>query len=205
MTLYSSLTLPDLLDAFSSSEPVPGGGSAAALAGALGVSLLLMAAGIQRTRTGAAEETADLAEVSARLRPLRDRLAELVDLDSEAYGMVLTALRLPNDSEVEKSVRRRAIDAAMRDATETPLDTMRACQQALRAGITVARNSSPNAASDVGVAIELLVAAMRGAGLNVDTNLKVLKDTGYVAQVQAERQEIDQESLSDAARARLVL
>jgi len=67
---FSEFALIDLLDAFASNTPVPGGGSAAALAGALGVSLLIMAAGLPKSRTGAPEEAADLAEAAARLRPL---------------------------------------------------------------------------------------------------------------------------------------
>ena len=78
------MALADLVDAFSSTDPVPGGGSAAALAGAVGASLLLMVAGIPKTKSGAPEETADLADAAARLRPLRDSLLELVDRDSEA-------------------------------------------------------------------------------------------------------------------------
>ena len=99
---YSDLVLTDLLDAFSSSDPYPGGGSAAALAGALGVSLLLMAAGVTRTRTGTPEEAADLAEASSRLRPLRDTLTSLVDADSAAYQAVVKAMRRPKGTDGER-------------------------------------------------------------------------------------------------------
>src|SRR5687767_12307470 len=100
-----------------------------------------MAAGITRTRTGALEEAADLAEAGARLRPLRDTLAGLVDADSEAYQAVIGAMRLAKGTADEKAVRTEAIQRAMRAATETPLDTMRACQQALRGAVTVAANA----------------------------------------------------------------
>jgi formiminotetrahydrofolate cyclodeaminase len=69
---FAEMALADLMDAFSSTDAVPGGGSAAALAGAVGVSLLLMVAGFPKTKTGAPEETADLAEAASRLHPLRD-------------------------------------------------------------------------------------------------------------------------------------
>src|SRR5258705_7205754 len=87
---FSEMALADLIDAFSSTDAVPGGGSAAALAGAVGVSLLLMVAGLPKTKTGAPEETADLAEAASRLHPLRDALVDLVDRDSEAYRQVVT-------------------------------------------------------------------------------------------------------------------
>ncbi len=127
MTSYASMALVDLLDAFASNEPVPGGGSAAALAGAVGASLLIMVAGLPRTRTGSPEEAADLAEASARLRPLRDTLTSLIDRDSSAYQAAIEAMRLPKASDADKRARRDAIDAAMRGAIDVPMDTMRCC------------------------------------------------------------------------------
>ena len=205
MATFSTYALTDLLDAFASNDPVPGGGSAAALAGATGVSLLLMVAGISKTRTGAPEETADLSEASARLRPLRETLEQLIDRDTAAYQAVLAAYKLPKGSPAEQAQRREAIAAAMRGATEAPLDTMRACQQALEGAEIVAAKGVASAGSDVGVAIELLLAAVRGGGLNVDTNLALIKDDAYGNNVRAERQELEAESLASAARARRTL
>src|SRR6185436_15770884 len=110
MTSYSTMAVEDLLDAFASSEPVPGGGSASALAGALGVSLLMMVAGLPKTRTGAPEEAADLSEASSRLRPLREALTALIDRDSEAYEAVVAAYRLPKSTGAEHAARRAAIE-----------------------------------------------------------------------------------------------
>ena len=205
MTTYSTMALSDLLDAFSSNQPYPGGGSAAALAGALGVSLLLMASGIARTRTGASEETADLAQAAARLRPLRDTLTAIVDADSQAYQQVIAAMRLPKSTGEEQAARSEAIQLAMRAATETPLQTMRACQQALHGAVTVAANASRNASTDVAVAIELLATVVRGAGLNVDTNLPGLKDAAFVQRTRDERTLLEAEALVDANQARAAL
>lgn len=199
---YGDMVLIDLLDAFSSNEPYPGGGSAAALAGALGVSLLIMAAGVARTRTGAPEEAADLAEASAALRPVRDRFADLIDADSEAYQAVIAAMRLPKQTDTDKAERSTAIEKALRGATETPLETMRACREALRASVVVAGNASRNASSDVFVAVELLAAVVRGAGVNVDTNIAALKDAAFTAQARTERERLEAEGLADARRAK---
>ncbi|MBI3049442.1 MAG: cyclodeaminase/cyclohydrolase family protein [Acidobacteria bacterium] len=196
------MALVDLLDAFASNEPVPGGGSAAALAGALGASLLIMVAGLPKTRTGAPEEAADLAEASARLRPLRDSLLELVDDDSRAYAAVLDARRLPKATDAERDRRRAAIEAAMHGATRVPLETMRFCQQALRGALVVARHGNPNAATDAGAAVELLVAALRSAAMNVDVNVKSVSDGSFAERVAAERAELASEGEADAARAR---
>lgn len=205
MTSYSTMAVADLLDAFASNEPVPGGGSAAALAGAVGVSLLVMVAGLPKTRTGTPEEAADLSEASARLRPLRDTLTALIDQDSEAYSAVLDAMRLPKESDADKAARRDAIDTAMRGATEVPMDTMRACQQALTGAVIVAGNGNPNAATDTGVAIELLLVGVRGAAMNVDVNVKSLSEAAFVTRVSAERRQLEADAAEDARRARDLL
>ncbi len=192
MSGYSKLTLAELLDAFASNAPVPGGGSASALAGAVGASLLIMVAGLPKTRHGTEEERAALAAAAARVKPLRDELAALVDRDSDAYSSVLSAYRLPKSNDAEKAARRAAIDAAMRAATEAPLATLRACAQVMREASTVAGSGALAAASDVTVAMHLLKAAARGAALNVETNLADLKDADYVSRVSRERRDLEQ-------------
>jgi formiminotetrahydrofolate cyclodeaminase len=204
-TSFAEMALADLIDAFSSTDAVPGGGSAAALAGAVGVSLLMMVAGLPKTKTGAPEETADLAEASSRLHPLRDALVDLVDRDSVAYRQVLTAFRLPKASDAEKAARTEAIDTATRAAIDAPLDVMRLCQQALRGAVIVASNGSRKTTSDIGVAVELLVAALRGARLNVDINLVGLHDRAYTARITEEVDELVTDGTEDAERARRAL
>ena len=199
---YAEMALADLIDAFSSTDAVPGGGSAAALAGAVGTSLLIMVAGLPKTKTGVPEETADLAEASSRLHPLRNALLELVDRDSEAYKLVMEAFRLTKESEAEKAARKQVIDRAMRAATEAPLDTMRACQQALRGAVIVAANGSRKTTSDVGVAIELLLAGLRGARMNVEINLSTLDDAPYIARVKTEVLELERDAAVDVDIAR---
>jgi len=199
------MAVADLMDAFASTDAIPGGGSAAALGGALGASLLLMVAGLPKTKTGAPEETADLAEAASRLHPLRDSLLDLVERDSDAYRQVLDAFRLPKDSDEEKTARKQAIDRATRVATEAPLNTMRACQQALRGALVVARNGNRRTTSDVGVGVELLLAALRGARLNVEINLSSLEDAAYVARITTEVEELERDASADADAARRAL
>ena len=191
-TGFLRLTLAELLDAFASNAPVPGGGSASALAGAIGASLVIMVAGLPKTRLGTEEERAALDAAATRLKPLRDELAALVDRDSEAYTSVLNAYRLPKSTDVEKAARRNAIDTAMRAATDAPLATMRACERVMREATAVAESGAAAAASDVAVAIDLLKTAARGAALNVDTNLADVKDADYVSRVMRERRDLAQ-------------
>jgi methenyltetrahydrofolate cyclohydrolase len=201
-TQYRSMTLTELLDAFASNEPVPGGGSAAALAGAVGTSLLIMVAGLPTTRTGTPEEAADLAEASARLRPLRDALVSLVQEDSDAYAAVVAAMKLPKATDADKRARRAAIETAMQRATETPLETMRCCQQALRGATVVAANGNRNAATDTAGGVELLIAGLRGAGLNVDVNIDSVSDAAFASRVANERRQLAADAEADAHRAR---
>lgn len=202
---YGTLPLTDLLDAFASNAPVPGGGSAAALTGALGVSLLMMVAGLPRTRSGTPEAASDLAATAARLRPLRDGLVALVDEDSRAYAAVLEAMRLPRTTADERTTRRSAMDAAMRTATEVPLDTMRRCQQALVGAAIVAEHGNPNAETDTGTAVELLQAALRSAAMNIDVNLRGVADEAFVSRVRLERQQLEADADADASCALTLL
>jgi len=198
---FSEFALIDLLDAFASNAPVPGGGSAAALAGALGVSLLVMAAGLPKSRTGAPEEATDLAEAAARLRPLRDSLVQLIDADSDAYRAVMAAMKLPKMADDEKLARTAALQSALKEATDVPLDVMRAGQQALAGAVIVARNAYRVAASDVATGIELLGSCVRSAALSIDGNLVAIKDRGYASRVSAEREQLASDSARDAAQA----
>lgn len=190
--MYSRLTLGEMLDAFASNQPVPGGGSASALAGAVGASLFIMVAGLPKTRHGTDEERAALTAAAARLRPLRDELVSLIDRDSEAYASVIDAYRLPRSSDADRASRRDAIDHAMHAAIDAPLATMRACERVMREAEAIAASGAASAASDVAVGIELLKTAARGAALNVDTNLAAVKDAEYARRVSQEVRDLEQ-------------
>ncbi len=202
MRSYTNYSVRDLLDAFSSTAPAPGGGAAAALTGALGVSLLLMAVGIRASRPTESTDSVELADATDRLRSLRPAIASLVDRDAEAYTSVIMAVRMPPDA-AER--RRAAIDSAMRTATDVPLEIMRACRRALRDAPIVAMHSIRSTHGDVGVAIELLRAAVRSVGLTIDANLPSLKDVEYASAAKTERQRLDVESAADAEHASSLL
>jgi methenyltetrahydrofolate cyclohydrolase len=201
MQSYSDSSLRDLLDAFGSTSPAPGGGSAAALTGALGVSLLLMAIGIRTSRSSGSNESVQLRDAADRLQSLRPAIASLVDRDAEAYSSVIAALRMPVEGEESDVRRRMACESAMRVATDMPLETMRACRRALREAPVVAAHAIRSTHGDVGVAVELLRAAVRAAGITVDANLASLRDADYISVVRTERQHLDAESAADAEHA----
>lgn len=182
----TSLSVTDLLDAFASSAPTPGGGSAAALAGAMGASLLEMVARMPKTKNGTDEERTTLDAAAERLATLRADLTRFVDEDTAAYDQVTGAFKLPKGTDEEKAARSTAIQAAMRAATEAPLKTMRACAETLKHAATVAAHGNPNASSDVEVGTALAKAGLFGADKNVEINLGSLKDEAYRDAVAAE-------------------
>jgi len=196
MTPLVNLRFNDLLSAFRSSDPTPGGGSASALSGAVGASLLAMVAALPKPRIHNADDEARLAAARARCTTISDRLAALMDRDSEAYDAVVAAFRLAKISDDEKRERSRRIQEALRSATETPLDIMRACLDAIRAAADVATLGNVNASSDVQVGLELLMAGLRGARLNVAINLGSVNDQAYVdaSTKEAEQLEVEAES-----------
>ena len=183
-------TVADLLDAFSSPDPTPGGGSAAALAGALGASLLAMVAGMKKTRTGAPAEREVLYAARADLLALQRALSELVDLDATAYSLVVAAYKQPRGTDEERRARQEAIQEAMLFATQVPLETMRACANVIRASRVVAASGNPSAWSDVRMGEQLALAGLRGGGYNVDINLDGLADPAAAGSLRAAMQQL---------------
>lgn len=183
---FAGMTVSQLLAALASPDPTPGGGTAAAIAGAMGTSLLVMVAGLAKSKNNTDEEKAALAAARVAIDPITGQLTELADADTASFDAVMAAYRLPKASDDEKAARTRAIQSALRGATEVPLETLRACVSGLDHARIVAANGNRSADSDVGVAIGLLKAAATGAAANVRINLEGLKDEGFKAAAEAE-------------------
>jgi len=195
------MSVAQLLAALASPDPTPGGGTAAAIAGAMGGSLLVMVTGLAKSNTNADSEKAALAEARARIEPIIGRLMQLADADTEAFNAVMAAYRLPKANDDEKAARTRAIQQSLRGATDVPLETLRACESAIGDGRVVATHGNRSAASDVGVAIGLLKAAGDGAAANVRINLDGLKDQDYKTAVGRELGELSAQVAAHCAEA----
>ena len=187
---WKDRTIADFLAAVQRPDPTPGGGSASALAGALGASLLAMVGALPKHQAPTPDDERTLRGAGRRCQAIAERLTALADDDSRAYDGVMTAYRLPKGSEGEKQARSQAIQDALRRATDVPLGVMWLGVDALNAARTVAAFGHGNASSDAGVGRELLRAAIRGAYLNVAINLDGLKDERYVAAVRAEAERL---------------
>jgi formiminotetrahydrofolate cyclodeaminase len=183
---FADMTVSQLLAALASANPTPGGGTAAAIAGALGTSILVMVASLAKSKNNTGDEKAALASARAAIEPITARLLDLADADAASFDAVMAAYRLPKASDEEKMARTREIQAALRGATEIPLETLRACAKALEHARAVADYGNRSAESDTGVAIGLLKAAANGAAANVRINLEGLKDEAFRAATEAE-------------------
>lgn len=190
MQTYATITVGTFIEHLASPSPTPGGGAVAALAGALGASLLLMVAGMSRTRSGTPTDAAELTAAAERLKPLQQELQALADADTAAYLCILEASRLPKSSEVESTIRSQAMQAALHQATDVPLQALRACERALQDAAAVVRAGNPNATADALVGMEMLVAAARGAAVTLAANLPAITDRAYAEHVSRERDEL---------------
>jgi formiminotetrahydrofolate cyclodeaminase len=208
------LSVRELLERLGSSAPAPGGGAAAALAGALGAGLVQMTANLSIGRPKLVAIEPHARDIEAQAAALRVRLAELGDADAQAYARVSAAYKLPRpaahahaqdpereqaaqdnersmsaqDSERQRSAqdpeRVRAIQRALRQAAEVPLQTAQLCAALLELADRAAPLLNPLVISDVMVGALLAQAALESAALNVDVNLRAMTDAEAVAHLQ---------------------
>jgi len=169
-------TLRAFSDDLASDAPVPGGGSAAAYAGAMGAALAAMVARITAKKEGSSDSPDFIGEMDR----LRGELLRLVDADSAAYARVAEAMRLPSKTEEEKRARTDRLQAALVTASEVPLEVAKTARRLLEACERSVASASPMTASDIGVGALLAETALRGAALNVMINLASIKDPAQV-------------------------
>lgn len=181
---FRDLTVAAFADRLASSDPVPGGGSASAVAASLAASLVTMVADLSK-RPKYMEHSALHGVVEARGRELTDRLLALADEDAEAYGTFAEALKLPRETDEERGTRSGAMRAAARVAAEVPFRCLEACLEVVIAAESLAGRCNINASSDLSVASLLAEAAARGAAANVRVNLPAAGDEAWAAEMEA--------------------
>jgi formiminotetrahydrofolate cyclodeaminase len=183
---YLDQPLKTYSEALASGKPTPGGGSAAALVGALGAALNSMVANftVGREKFAAVEE--EVKKVLAESEQLRAQLERLTVADTEAYGRVAAAQKMPRETEEEKAARKAAMQEALKAAAEVPLAAVRAGHRTLALAAELVEKGNPNLITDVGVAAKFALAAMECAALNVEINLAYVKDDVYNASLRKE-------------------
>jgi formiminotetrahydrofolate cyclodeaminase len=173
-TGLTHLSVRELLRRLASRDPIPGGGSAAALAGAMGAALVDMVAELTLGRPDASEQEEMIREIGAAAAERRRLLLELAEEDAAAYRAVVEARRLPKETDADRTHRSAAMHVAMSAAAEVPLRTARVASEVLELAERIAPIGNRNAVSDAGVAALLAGTAVRGAALNVRINLPYL-------------------------------
>ena len=181
---YGAMVEP-FVNAVAAATPAPGGGSAAALAGALAAALGEMVCGVSLKRKSLSAHHAELAAASARLGRVRARMLELVDLDPQSYEALMRAFKLPKSTEEEQAARSTEIEAASKQASLVPMETAELAADVAREIVGLTNVTIPQAASDLSVASSLAETARRGGVENVRANLPGVHDEAWLRQMEA--------------------
>ena len=197
--MLKEMTLEGFAEAVTSLEPVPGGGSVSALAGALAAALAAMVASLTLKKEQYADRTPLMQRLREEAGQLQDELLRAVDQDAESYRQVLAAFRLPKSTDEEKHTRGKAIQTAFRHATEVPLQVAEAALKALELAGQAARRGNPDMITDAGVGVLLARSAALGALMNAEFNLSSIKDRDLAKDLEAKIAHVKQTTLNKEA------
>lgn len=177
--MITDQTIERFLDELASASPTPGGGSAAAITGAMGAALVAMVCNLTIGKKGYEAVDADMRDLLEQTESLRARLTGMVAEDVAAFDALMASYKLPKTTDDEKAARSAAIQAGLRQATEAPLACARACADVIRLADRAAEGGNVNVISDAGVGVLAGWAALRSAALNVHINAPQIKDRAF--------------------------
>ncbi|HRZ63727.1 MAG TPA: cyclodeaminase/cyclohydrolase family protein, partial [Spirochaetia bacterium] len=163
----------------------PGGGSVAALAGSLGAALAVMVANLTVGKKGYEPSWASLSELAVRAQGVKAALLRAVDEDTAAFNLIMEAMKLPKGGEAEKAAREAALQEGYKKASLVPLETARACLEAISLCALAAASGNASSVTDAGVGALMARAGAEGAVLNVLVNLGSVKDAAFAAELGA--------------------
>ena len=181
----AELKTAEFVDLLASDAPAPGGGSAAALEGALGAALTAMVCGLTVGKKKYAEFQELAEEAQKKATGLKARFVDVMDRDTEAFNVVSAAFGMPKETDEEKAARSAAIQKGLEGCTKTPFEMMELAVETLELTASILGKSNDSAASDLGVSALSLRAAIQGAWLNVLINIGSLKDTALAEDYRA--------------------
>jgi formiminotetrahydrofolate cyclodeaminase len=180
--MITQTTLEEFLNALASRAPTPGGGSAAALIGAMGAALISMVCNVTLGKKGMEGAAAEMQSVCADSEALRLRLTAMIAEDIAAFDGLMSAYRMPKSNDAEKAQRGAAIQTGLINATKTPLACARACAEVIKLSGRAAQQGFSGVISDAGVGVLAAQTALRSAALNVQINAPLLEDRGFAAE-----------------------
>jgi len=188
--MITQASVETFLDELASGRPTPGGGSAAAIMGAMGAALVSMVCNVTIGKKGYEAVEAKMKAVLQESETVRRRLTAMVAEDIAAFDSILAAYRLPKATEEDKALRAAAIQAGLRRATETPLDCARVCAEVIALARRASEHGYLNVISDAGVGVLAGFTALRSAALNVYINAPALKDRAFAERATAELEDL---------------
>lgn len=193
--MNTNVTYDEFLAMLASKSPIPGGGGASALAGAIGTALGSMVANLTVGKKKYAEYEKDLEYILEKASAIRHDLLELIRKDAEVFEPLSRAYSLPKDTEEQQKEKDTIMEAALKKASLVPIEIMRKTQEAIALHEELLTKGSVIAVSDVGVGVIMCKAAIQGASLNVFINTKLMKDREYADQLNKETNLILENSL----------
>jgi methenyltetrahydrofolate cyclohydrolase len=198
----AAMTIEQFLEALAARQSMPGGGAAAAITGAQAAALVSMVVNftLGNNRYAAVEE--EMRGYLAASEALRQEMSDLADRDIEAFNAVAAGYAMPRSTEAEKSARTAALQEALKGATEVPFILAEKCLDLLRLIEPVGAKGNVNVVSDAATALYLVNAALDSAMINVNINLKSLKDTEFVTDATARRDTLLEDARQAYERAR---
>ncbi|MCD6327260.1 glutamate formimidoyltransferase [bacterium] len=183
------MTLCDFADELSTDSPAPGGGSVAALAGAMSASLAVMVANLTHGKKGYEAAFDEMSKVALAGQPLKDEFLHTIDADAEAFDEVMAKMRMKKKTPEQKAARKEAVEEATKQATQIPLSVIKNSLDALKLAETAAKLGNVNSLSDAGVAALMGYAAAEAAYMNVMINLPGIEDKSFVENTKKEADE----------------
>jgi formiminotetrahydrofolate cyclodeaminase len=192
--VLKNLSIADYLAKTASGDPLPGGGSSAALNAALAAALVEMVAHLTIGRKHFESVEVEMRAVAEKASALRRKLLQDIDRDSDSYMQVLKAFRMPKTTEAEKADRSRAVQAAFKHAALVPLGVARDAVAIMDLGRAVISQGNPNAGSDGAAGVLAARMAARAAVYNVRINLGSIKDEAFTAELRREADRLEAES-----------
>lgn len=187
MSATADQTIGSFLDALAAKQSTPGGGGAAALTGAQAAALISMVINFTLGNKKYADVEAEMQGYLTQSESLRQTLTTLADRDVEAFNAVSACYGMPKSTDEEKAARTTAMQRALKGAAEVPFEIAQACLGVIKLAGPVGEKGNANVVADAASALYLANAGLQGAFVNVNINLKYIKDSAYVTEWSAKR------------------